>query len=79
MQAHAEKILVDTIQIQIKSLRENADVYKSIHGEQGYNELLVSLINKITCTNQSAGTTPSSAAVSSRDGAISLLDENQDE
>ncbi len=39
MQAHAEKILVDTIQIQIKNLRENADVYKSIHGEQWYDEL----------------------------------------
>jgi hypothetical protein len=79
MQAHTEKIVVDTIQIQIKNLRENADVYKSIHGKQGYNELLVSLINKITGTNQSSGTTPSSAAVSSCDGAISLLDENQDE
>jgi hypothetical protein len=79
MQAPTEKILVDTIQIQIKNLRENADVYKSIHGEQGYNELLVSLINKITGTNQSTEMTPSSAAVSSRDGAISLLDENQDE
>jgi hypothetical protein len=79
MQAHAEKILVDTIQIQVKNLRENADVYKSIHGEQGYNELLVSLINKITGNNQSAGTMPSSGAVSSCDGAISLLDENQDE
>jgi hypothetical protein len=52
---------------------------KSIHGKQEYNELLVSLINKITGTNQSAGTTPSSAAVSSHDGAILLLDENQDE
>jgi hypothetical protein len=79
MQAHAERILVDTIQIQIKKLRVNTDVYKSIHGKQGYNELLVSLINKITGTNQSAGTTPSSAAVSSHDGAILLLDENQDE
>ncbi len=79
MQAHAEKILVDTIQIQIENLRENTDVYKSIHGKEGYNELLVSLINKITGTNKSAGTTPSSAAVSFRDGAISLLDENQDE
>jgi hypothetical protein len=79
MQVHSEKILVDTIQIQIKNLRENADVYKSIHGKQGYNESLVSLINKITGTNQSAGTTPSSAAVSSRNGTILLLDENQDE
>jgi hypothetical protein len=79
MQAHAEKIVVDTIQIQIKNLKENAEIYKSIHGEQGYNELLVSLINKITGTNQSAWTTPSSAAVSSHDCAILLLDESQEE
>jgi hypothetical protein len=79
MQAHVEKILVDTIQTQNKKLRENADVYKSVHGEQGYNELLVSLINKITGSNQNAGTMPSSAAVSSHDGAILLLDENQEE
>jgi hypothetical protein len=78
-QAHAEKILVDTIQTQIKIFRENADVYKSIHGEQGYNKLLVGLINKITGLNQNAGMTPSSAAVSSCDGAILLLYENQEE
>ncbi len=79
MQAHKEKILVDIIQTQIKILRENADVYKSVHGELGYNKLLVSLINKITGLNQNAGTTPSSAAVSSHDGAILLLDKNQKE
>ncbi len=79
MQAHMEKMLVDTIQIQMKNLREIADVYKFVHGKQGYNELLVSLINKITGSNQNAGTMPSSAAVSSRDSAILLLDENQEE
>ncbi len=79
MQAHAEKILVDTIQTQIKHLRENAEVYKSVHGKQGYNKLLVSLINKITGSNQNVGTMPSSAAVSSHDGTILLLDENQEE
>ena len=30
MQAHAEKIIVDTISTQIKNLKENADVYKSV-------------------------------------------------
>jgi hypothetical protein len=36
MQAHAEKIMVDTIstQTQIKNLKENADVYNSVHGEK---------------------------------------------
>jgi len=61
MQAHAEKIMVDTISTQIENLKENADVYKSFHGEKTYNELLVSLISKMTCTTNKKGTTPSSA------------------
>ena len=48
MQAHAEKIIVDTLNTQIKNLKENADVYKSVHGEKAFNELLVSLISKMT-------------------------------
>ena len=61
MQAHAEKIMVDTISTQIKNLKENADVYKSVHGEKGYNELLVNLISKMTGTMNKNGTTPSFA------------------
>jgi hypothetical protein len=61
MQAHAEKIMVDTIGTQIKNLKENTDVYKSIHGEKGYNELLVSLITKMTGSIYNKGMTPSSA------------------
>jgi hypothetical protein len=61
MQAHAEKIMVDTISTQITNLKENADVYKSVHGEKAYNELLVSLISKMTGTMNKKGTTPSSA------------------
>ena len=48
MQALAEKIIIDTINSQIKNLKENADVYKSVHGEKAFNELLVSLISKMT-------------------------------
>ena len=33
MQAQAEKISIETIQTKLKLLRENADVYKSMHGE----------------------------------------------
>jgi len=61
MQAHAEKIMVDTISTQIKNLKENADVYKSVHGEKTYNELLVSLISKMTGTMNKKGTMPSSS------------------
>ncbi len=50
MQAQAEKIAIDTIQTKIQLLRENADVYRSAHGEQRYNEMLVALINKMTGT-----------------------------
>lgn len=48
MQAQAEKLAIDTIQTKIQLLRENADVYRSIHGEQKYNEMIVALINKMT-------------------------------
>jgi len=63
MQVHAEKIMVDTISTQIKNLKENADVYKFVHGEKTYNELLVSLIGKMTGRgNQKGTTTPLSSA-----------------
>ena len=48
MQAQAEKISVETIQTKLKLLRENADVYKSMHGEEVYNKMVVDLINKMT-------------------------------
>jgi len=67
MQAHAEKIMVDTISTQIKNLKENADVYKSAHGEKTYNELLVSLISKMTGTMNKKGTMPSSARLEDND------------
>jgi len=67
MQAHAEKIMVNTISTQIKNLKENADVYKSVHGEKTYNELLESLISKMTGTMNKKGTTPSSACSEDND------------
>ena len=50
MQAQAEKIAINTIQTKIQLLHENADVYRSVHGEQRYNKMLVALINKMTGT-----------------------------
>ena len=78
MQAHAEKIIVDTISTQIKILKENANVYKSVHGETAYNKLLVSLISKKTGgTTKNNGSTPSSALVSTNgEEQLSLLDNN---
>jgi hypothetical protein len=78
MQAHAEKIIVDTISTQIKILKENANVYKSVHGETAYNKLLVSLISKMTGgTTKNNGSTPSSALASTNgEEQISLLDDD---
>ena len=80
MQAHAEKIIVDTISTQIKNLKENADVYKSVHGESVYNNLLVSLISKMTgggTTTNSKGTPTSVFALSS--GENTMLDEDDND
>jgi hypothetical protein len=80
MQAHADKIIVDTISTQIKNLKENADVYKAVHGEKVYNNLLVSLISKMTGggTTSSGGGTPISVfALSS--GENTMLDDDDDD
>ena len=62
MQAQAEKISIETIQTKLKLLRENADVYKSMHGEGLYNKMVVDLINKMTgSTSNGIGETPVSA------------------
>ncbi len=45
MQAQAKKIMIDTIQTKVQLLQENADVYKSVNGDDCYNKMLVGLIN----------------------------------
>ena len=79
MQAHAEKIIVHTFSTQIKNLKEHADVYKSVHGETGYNNLLASLISKMTggTTNNSGGTPSSVLAYTN--GEQMLDDDDKDE
>ena len=47
MNAQAAQIAIQTIQTQIQSLRENADVYIQVHGQQGYNEMLARLVSKM--------------------------------
>jgi len=64
MQAQAEKISIETIQTKLKLLRENADVYKLMHGEGLYNKMVVDLINKMTgSTSNGIGETPVSAVL----------------
>ena len=48
MKAQAAQIAIQTIQTKIQMLRENSDVYIKVYGEQGYNEMLASLVSKMT-------------------------------
>jgi hypothetical protein len=48
MQAQAEKIAIETIQTKLMLLRENAEVYKSMHGVEEYNKMVVDLLNKMS-------------------------------
>jgi len=62
MQAQTKKISIETIQTKLKLLRDNANVYKSTHGEGLYNKMVVDLINKMTgSTSNGTGETPVSA------------------
>ena len=80
MQAHPEKIIVDTISTQIRNLKENVNVYKSVNGETAYNKLLVSLISKMTGgTMKNSGSTPSFVLASTAGEQISLLDDNDED
>ena len=62
MQAQAEKISIETIETKLKLLRENADVYKVMHGAELYNKMVVDLLNKMMgYTSNGIGETPVSA------------------
>ena len=62
MQAQAEKIAIETIQTKLKLLRENAEVYKAMHGKEMYNKMVVNLLNKMMgSSNNGSGETPLSA------------------
>ena len=62
MQAQAEKIAIETIQTRLKLLRENAKVYKAMHGKEMYNKMVVDLLNKMMgSTNNGSGEMPVSA------------------
>ncbi len=64
MQAQAEQISIETIQTKLKLLRENANVYKAMHGAELYNKMVVDLLNKMTgFTSNCIGETPVSAVL----------------
>ncbi len=47
MKAQAAQIAIQSIQTKIQMLRENADVYILIHGQQGYNGMVASLLSRM--------------------------------
>ena len=48
--------------MKLKLLRENAEVYKAMHGKETYNKMVVDLLNKMMgSTNYGSGETPLSA------------------
>lgn len=81
MQAQAEKIEIESIETKLKLLRENADVYKLMHGDEVYNKMIVDLLNKMMGTrNSGMGETPVSAvsAISSQRSDDNDGDEAED-
>ena len=60
MQAQAEKIVIETIQMKLMLLRKNADVYKAMHGKEMYNKMVVDLLNKMmgSARNNGSGESP---------------------
>ncbi len=64
MQAQAKKISIETIQMKLKLLRENTNVYKSMHGVELYNRMVVDLLNKMMgSTGNDMGEMPVSAVL----------------
>jgi hypothetical protein len=56
MQSHADKIAVNRIILQVNILRENAEFYKELHGEERYKSMIVNLLNQLPGLPKTAGT-----------------------
>jgi len=48
MEAQAAKLNVETIQAKLMLMKEHKDLYQATHGEEGYNKMVVELLNKMT-------------------------------
>ena len=46
MQLQAEKIAVESIILQVNVMKENADLFKSMHGVDKYKSMIVNLFSK---------------------------------
>ncbi|MFM8621860.1 MAG: hypothetical protein ACKOB3_00530 [Holophagaceae bacterium] len=56
MKSYASKTATDMIVTQVNLMRENAEIFKSIHGESEYNSMIVNLLCQLPGVNRSAGT-----------------------
>ena len=48
MKAQAAQIAIQSIQAKIQTLRENADVFIEMNGQQAYNKMLAGLVTRMT-------------------------------
>jgi hypothetical protein len=55
MKSYASKTATDMIVTQVKLMRENAEIFKSIHGENQYNTMIANLLCQLPGVNRSAG------------------------
>ena len=65
MNAYSKKTELDMIVTQINTMRENADILKSIHGEAEYNKRVADLIDQLPGVKRSGGGNESSTLQSS--------------
>jgi hypothetical protein len=48
MKAQAAQIAIHSIQAKIQTLRDNADVFIEMNGQQAYNKMLAGLVTRMT-------------------------------
>ena len=56
MKSYASKTAMDMIVTQVNLMRENAEIFKSIHGESEYNTMISNLLCQLPGVNRSTGT-----------------------
>jgi len=72
MKSYASKTATDMIVTQVNLMRENAEIFKSIHGESEYNSMIVNLLCQLPGVNRNAGTNRTVETESSTQQASTL-------
>jgi hypothetical protein len=55
MKSYASKTAMDMIVTQVNLMRENAEIFKSVHGESKYNTMISNLLCQLPGVNRSVG------------------------